>query len=121
MLTNSAGSGVGAYLEGGLNGNGLTVTHGGGSAHAIEATGLATSTSVIKAIGVGATPTIHATALAGYAMVAESDTTSPTRAALRLVPQDTPPSTALMGDIFCDTTGILWIYTTSWTKVGTQS
>lgn len=43
---------------------------------------------------------VHGDAADGYGVVAESDTTTPKRAAFRLVPQDANPTTALNGDVF---------------------
>ncbi len=45
---------------------------------------------------------VHGDAADGYGVVAESDTTTPARAALRLVPQDADPTTTLNGDVYFD-------------------
>lgn len=58
---------------------------------------------------------VDARAADGYAITAESDTTSPTRAALRLVPQNNDPTTPLAGDLHFGSnrgTGKLRVYTT---------
>jgi len=43
---------------------------------------------------------VHGDAEDGYGVISESDVTTPTRAAHRLVPQDTDPSTHLEGDFY---------------------
>jgi hypothetical protein len=62
----------------------------------------------------------------GYGLVAEADTTAPVRAAFRIVPQDTAPTTALKGDLYVQTGGSddgkLKIFNgTAWVTVGGQA
>lgn len=65
----------------------------------------------------------------GRGIVAESDTTSPGYAAFRIVPQDTAPTTASIGDMYVSTSGVLYICTVAgvpalpptWTVVGSQT
>jgi hypothetical protein len=70
---------------------------------------------------------VYGRSLAGYAVVAEGDTSSPAKAAFRIVPQDGAPSGPnAVGDIYCTTAGKLYICTSAgtpgtWTVVGTQS
>lgn len=94
----------GTYGEGGNNasseGGQFVATH-------VDATGLlgqtaSAATSGANAVlgqalgdGVG----VKGLAVDGYGVVAESDTSTPKRAALRVVPQDADPTTALEGDI----------------------
>lgn len=62
-----------------------------------------------------------------YGVVAESDTTSPAKAAFRIVPQDTEPSGAnAVGDMYVTTVGVLKICTVAgtpgtWVSVGAQT
>ncbi len=59
----------------------------------------------------------------GYAVIAAGDVTTPVRAAFRIVPQDTAPSSAQRGDMYVDSaTGKLKIYNGSaWESVGVQT
>ena len=63
----------------------------------------------------------------GYGATIETDTSTPVRAALRIVPQDTQPSGPnLVGDIYVTTAGLLKICTVAgtpgtWVSVGTQT
>jgi hypothetical protein len=54
----------------------------------------------VKAGGPGAA--IWGIASSGHGMIVESDTTSPARSALRIIPQDTDPINGLAGDVFFD-------------------
>ncbi len=60
-----------------------------------------------------------ASGAAAYAVVAEGDATTPVKAALRLVPQDTAPSSPLEGDIYANSASHkLFFYDgTSWKEV----
>jgi hypothetical protein len=54
----------------------------------------------------------------GYGVVAESDTTTPAKAALRIVPQDANPTSPAVGDFRVDANGQLYTYTgTIWQRV----
>ncbi len=73
----------------GANGiEGITATAGGLTAYGLLGEGGATSGSGVK----GYAPN-------GYGVVAESDTTTPARAALRIVPQDADASSSASGDM----------------------
>jgi hypothetical protein len=63
-----------------------------------HASGLASGGGVIG-VGQGDAPGVRSTATNGYGVIAGSDTSSPTRASFRVVPQDADPGTALMGDV----------------------
>jgi hypothetical protein len=70
---------------------------------------------------------ITATAAANYGLVVQGDTTSPAKAAFRIVPQDAQPSGPnAVGDLYVSTAGKLNICTVAgspgtWVVVGTQS
>jgi hypothetical protein len=70
---------------------------------------------------------VHGVSGGSHGVVAEGDTTSPAKAAFRIVPQDGAPSGPnAVGDIYCTTAGKLYICTSAgtpgtWTVVGTQS
>ena len=63
----------------------------------------------------------------GYGLQIAADSSSPVRAALRIVPQDTQPSGPnLAGDIYVTTAGVLKICTVdgtpgTWVSVGSQT
>lgn len=96
-----ASNGAGGDFAGTGSGTGCIGT-GGSSSGAIGVRGVGGSTNGVgvKAEGVGSGTAMYAVGINGYGVVAESDTTTPTRSALRLVPQDTAPSSTAMGDIF---------------------
>lgn len=99
-----------------------TSTQAGGSA--IVATGGPTSGSAIVATGTGSGSGVVATGGAtGPAIIANGTTAN---AALRLVAQTAPNGTNAIGDMYCDSSGVLFICTTAgspgtFTKVGTQT
>lgn len=78
-----------------------------GSAKHVDAFGVvgrtlaaATSSSgAVIALAVGDGRGVYASAVDGYGAVFESDTTSPKRAAVRIVPQNADPTTASAGDL----------------------
>jgi len=117
------GIGHGVLATSGTSGDAINATASGGG-YGLRAIGGTTSPAAIIGEAHVSSSSIGIKALAhgtGYGAWIEADTTTPTRSALRIVPQDTEPSTALMGDIWVDSSGVLWIYTTTWTKVGTQT
>jgi hypothetical protein len=123
------GTGSGAGLNsfgGGTNGStGLVgqsiASNGNGGAFTGSGTGYG-STSTGGATGIGAIMV----AAANYGATIQGDTTSPVTAALRIVPQDTQPTTCTaVGDIYVTTAGVLRICTASgtpgtWANVGAQ-
>jgi hypothetical protein len=70
---------------------------------------------------------VQAVNLAGRGLQISGDPTTPVRASVRWDPQDTQPSGAhIVGDMYVDTAGILWMCTTlgtpgTWTQVGQQN
>lgn len=60
--------------------------------------GSTTSAAGVVGAGAGAATGVHGDAADGYGVIAESDASSPTRSAFRVVPQDADPTTALEGD-----------------------
>ncbi len=106
-----ATSGVGVTGNGGPGSAGLTGQGGANGAGCV---------AVGDGTGTGAQFTGGGT---GYGLIVQADTTSPVRAALRIVPQDLPPSSPQLGDLYVETsTGFLMIYNAggSWVKVGAQ-
>lgn len=99
-----------------------TATQAGGTA--IVATGGPVSGNAIVATGTGSGSAVVATAgTTGPAIIATGSTAN---AALRLTAQASPNGTNAIGDLFADSSGILWICTSAgspgtFTKVGTQT
>jgi hypothetical protein len=63
-----------------------------------------TSATAVLGLAFGDAPAVRGLAIDGYGVVAQSDTTSPARAALRMVPQNADPSTADAGATFFHST-----------------
>jgi hypothetical protein len=65
-----------------------------------SASAAATTTGAgVRADGLGNAPALWAVAVDGHAALLTSDTSSPTRAALRITPQDSDPSSTGVGDV----------------------
>lgn len=104
-------------LGGGTSGTGVFGQGGATNGNGVQGTGTGSGTGV--AANGGAT---------GYGAVITADTTSPVKAALRVVPQDAAPSGAsLVGDMYVTTAGVLKICTVAgtgggatWVSVGAQ-
>ena len=134
------GVGHGAYLEGGTGGGvgAYAVAGTGGGAQGVYGEGdgtgaggqfVGTGTGAPGVEGFGGTNgnAVHGEASGtgvggrflatnGYGVVAESDTTTPVRAALRIVPQDADPSGPnLVGDLRMTTAGVLRVCTVAGT------
>lgn len=77
----------------------------------------------VKGEGAAATVGVYGISGTGYGIIAETDTTSPAKSALRLVPQDSDPSSGVQGDLYVNSgDGTLRVYNGSaWVKVGTQT
>jgi hypothetical protein len=148
---NNSGAGSCCAITTTGSGSGLRIDVTGGSGTAITAlgsTGSATTTIAATAGHASAstiTGTTNASALVtsygvrgiggsssgsgingqatgdGYGVVAQSDTTSPIRAALRLVPQNADASSPVQGDVELNSarssTGKLRVYTTQWESI----
>lgn len=103
----------------GESSNGITgpvvgiADHTGGSG----VTGVATTGSGVQGTATSGNA-VYGVATAGYGVVAEGDTTSPAKCAFRIVPQDTLPTNALVGDL-CVVSGKLNICTVSHTTTPT--
>lgn len=102
----------------GIGANGASSFGVDGQAGNVGAAGLrglsdAAATSSGKGVlgtGQGAATGVHGQAVNGYGVVCVSDTTTPTRAALRIAPQDTEPITSAQGDFYVNNTNNLaWI------------
>ncbi len=136
--TGSSGGGAGGQFSGTTSGAGAncfggptdgsigvvgtsSATNGRGGSFTGTGTGYG-STSTGGATGIGAIMV----AAANYGATIQGDTTSPVTAALRIVPQDTQPTTCTaVGDIYVTTAGVLRICTASgtpgtWANVGAQ-
>lgn len=105
-------NGVGVEALGSGTGDGLVAT-GGATGDGVTASGGSTSGVGVRATGTGGSEAVHAgtNTSSGYGLVAESDTTSPTRAALRIVPQDNDPTVGAPGDVRTSSTGDVRICT----------
>jgi hypothetical protein len=112
-----SGTGAGGSFTGGATGAGVIGAGLGGASGVVGTaattgaggtfTGGATDGIGVVASGSGAGSGIvaGATGSTGYGVVAQSDTTSPTRSALRVVPQSTAdPTTRLEGDVWVNDT-----------------
>lgn len=88
----------------------------------VEATAAITNGTGLKGTGNGTGAGSHGVGVNGYGVIAESDTTSPAKSALRTVPQDTLPSVApAAGDCCPLSPGKLQMYDgTGWGKMVTQ-
>lgn len=100
--TCTAASGV--YGQGGSGASshgveGHAANTGADGVHGVSAVAATTSAAGVHGIGIGDARGVHGEAADGYGVVAESDSSSPTRAALRVVPQNADPTTAIDGDI----------------------
>ncbi len=87
----------------------------GSGGSAVE--GVGTTGNGVKGIGTSGVG-VYGVATAGYGVVAEGDTTTPEKCAFRIVPQDTLPTNALVGDL-CVISGKLNICTVSHTTTPT--
>jgi hypothetical protein len=87
--------------------------NGGASGGGIAAIGNADQPGVIAQNSIGT----------GYGLIANARVVSPVRSAVRIIPQNSDPTTAAMGDLYVNsTTGKLMIYNgTAWVVVGTQT
>lgn len=108
----SAGAGVVAQgdgvsagvvsLGGAIDGSGLQGTCGGTGGYGVDGRTAASATTAaagVRGNAVGDGTGVLAQAVDGYGLIASSDTSVPARAAVRIVPQNNDPSTALDGDI----------------------
>ena len=95
------GSGTGLLSTGGTTGKGAIITGGSSGGNALEAVAYSGSTAVLA----------DSTGGTGYAIVALADTSTPARAALKLIPQDTAPAVAEVGAMYVNSgTGKLHCY-----------
>lgn len=123
----TSGQGISAVGSGASAGVGAT--GGGTDGIGVDATGGATNGVGVKGTGTGTGHGVWAntSASTGYALYVSGDTSSPVRAAIRVVPQDAEPTGAhLVGDMYVTTAGVLKICTSAgtpgtWTTVGTQT
>lgn len=91
---------------------------------AVVATGGPVSGDAVIATGTGSGAGVRATGGTTSPAIIATGTTA--NAALRLIPQASPNGTNAVGDLFADSSGILWICTVAgspgtFTKVGTQT
>ena len=117
-------TGPAVYAETSLDGNAVTAI-AGGNGYGVRGSAAGTSAGVYGGHG-GAAPGVQGVnAGTGYGGSFQATTTSPVRSALRIVPQGTAPTIALIGDIYVSTAGVLYICTNAtgpvWTVVGTQT
>jgi len=95
------GSGTGLLSTGGTTGKGAIITGGSSGGNALEAVAYSGSTAVLA----------DSTGGTGYAIVALAATSTPARAALKLIPQAIAPSVAEVGAMYVNSgTGKLHCY-----------
>ncbi len=128
-----AGNGTGSGLEGTAGAGAGAFGVLGATSNAANAAGVVGRSShagsqgvfAQKLAGTGANEAaLYADSTAGgYAAVFSGDGSTPVRAAVRIVPQDTDPSSPQTGDLYVNSgTGKLMIYNGgAWVVVGTQS
>lgn len=115
---NWALTGTGAGTAGGVKGTGNTGILGAGTILGVR--GTASAQNSIGVSGDGVAVGVYGTSTNGYGVMAESDTTLPAKAALRIVPQNADPVTdPAAGDIYVHSvTGHASIYDgSSWSRV----
>lgn len=122
----STASGTGVAGQGGPSpaSRGGLFLAGHADATALRAQTLAGAGSgaiAVQGVGNGDATGVSGLGADGYGVVAATDTSSPVRAAFRLVPQDDDPSTPLQGDVLFNSSrgpvGVLRTYTTAWRSV----
>lgn len=124
-------SGVGVLALGGPNA--LSVAIRGQSTHdsafAVQGSTTATATAMTAGVlgsghGAGAGVYANASSGAGYGLIAHADTSSPSRAAIRLMPQDDDPSIGEQGATAYNSargpTGKIRVFSTQWESVHTS-
>jgi hypothetical protein len=109
-----AGNSAGLGAQGNGSGPGITSTGGGSDGAGVFGTGGTTNGIGVYGQGTGAGAGVkgYTGTSTGYAVVAEADTTSPVRAAFRIVPQDAEPTGPnSVGDFYVTTAGIVRVCT----------
>lgn len=128
-VTAAAGTDAITATGGPTSGSGWGVSGTGGAPNGNGVIGIGTGSGIgVRGSTTGANtgPAVQGTSVLGYGVVADGDTTSPVRAALRVVPQDAEPSGAnAVGDMYVTTAGVLKICTSAgtpgtWVSVGAQ-
>ncbi len=126
VVATGNGSAEGVLATGGTTGAGGTFSGGSSSGAGVQGAGTGGGAGVIgQGQGAGAGGSFVG-GTTGYGVIAQSDTSSPVRAALRIVPQDAEPTGAnQVGDIYVTTAGVLKICTVAgtpgtWVSVGAQ-
>jgi hypothetical protein len=114
-----------AYLNapvGTGSGAGMSATGGSTSGAGFHGTGGAPNGIGLLGTGTGTGAGTHGVGTSGYGVVAESDTTSPAKAALRIVPQDAEPSSSpAAGDASVVGTKLRLHNGTAWDRAVVQS
>lgn len=132
--TGGASNGVGVIGQGTGTGDGMAGTGGGTAGAGVRGTGGGNGAGIIGSSsgtgsgvngsnsGSGAAGSFDSSSGTGYGLIAQADTTTPVKAAFRIVPQDTSPSSPSEGDIYMNSsTHFLMVYDGSaWVKVGSQ-
>lgn len=98
-------NGIGIKGQGMGTGSGVKGTGGTtGGSMGVEGVGGSTNGVGVKGTGVGTGHGVHGVGVTGHGVVAEGDTTAPAKSALRIVPQDTAPSSPAEGDVYANST-----------------
>jgi hypothetical protein len=128
VIGTGTGTGRGVWGQGGAtNGIGLYGTGVGSGAGVSASGGGSSGAGVIGAGGAGGGTGVKGFSSTGYGVEAEGNTITPSKAALRIVPQPSEPTGAnAVGDIYVTTAGVLKICTVAgtpgtWVSVGSQT
>ncbi len=123
--------GAGLEVQGTGSGNGIDVEAGPDAGTGISASagngGIGIDVSASGAGGAAASAVGMSITSTGYGIVCEGDTTSPAKAAFRLVPQNAEPTGPnSVGDMYMTTAGVLKVCTVAgtpgtWISVGAQT
>jgi hypothetical protein len=108
VLGTAPTDGNGVEGDGGANGTAGVVGRAGGTGnfgvYGISGASGTTSAGGVYGVGQGDAPGIRSNAADGHGVVAQSDTTSPARSALHIVPQSADPTTLADGNVWMSST-----------------
>lgn len=101
LATSATGAGVRAVSSNNATSVGVMASTVHVDSYAVQASTAVgnAGSAAVYALGFGDAIAVRASSTNGYGLVVQSDTTSPTRAAVRMVPADADPSTSAQGDI----------------------
>jgi hypothetical protein len=109
-FTSQAGNSNGITATGDGTGSGIIGTGGTASGTGGHTVGGAPNGNGFEGEATGSGTGVWGHSPSGYGVIAESDTTSPAKAALRIVPQDTDPSSPTAGATYLNSGGLMSVY-----------